>query len=91
MHLHGFVGNNLSGTTMFCQLILDPSPLIHHAEGARMFQDEQSGASVAVTGHDVVCSSFPHRLSRCSFLDLFQVNGSVLEASFGGALHHYYL
>jgi len=64
INLQGFAGNILSVKTMFCQLIVKPSLLIHYAKLARVFQDEQSSALVAVTGYDVMCSSCPHRLSH---------------------------
>jgi len=60
INLQGFASNILSVKTMFCHLIVKPSSLIYYAELARLFQDEQSNASVPATGHHVMCLLCPH-------------------------------
>jgi len=50
---------------MCCQLIAKPSPLMQHTKLARMFQDEQSYSSVAVTGQRCCAYCKHFALTEC--------------------------
>ena len=60
---------------MFCQLVVKPSPLMHYAKLARMIQDEQSYASVAVTGQECCTYRKQFALTDC------HISGFVVRVS----------